>query len=107
MFSLFWVAALIFSYCQTNANFEETKKAMNESSFSCPAGTEVKIERWEKIGFSRTCVNMNHSKWEAWKDGYRKISGYYEKGKKHGLWEYYSSDGLISNKLNYINGKKQ
>ena len=79
----------------------DTWKAMKSGNFDCPEGMEEKTERWSKLGYSRSCVKPKHGKWEAWSEGYKHIDGFYNHGKKEGVWVFYNSDGSISKKVEY------
>ena len=83
-----------------------TWEVMKKGGFDCPDGMEEKTERWSKLGYSRSCVRPKHGKWEAWSDGYKNIDGFYNHGKKHGIWVFYKSDGSISKKVEYRNDKE-
>jgi len=77
---------------------------MKSSEFICPEGTEEKLEFWGQGGNSRSCVNPKHGKWEACNNGYKNIDGYYEDGKKHGIWYFYNPDGTVKFKIEYDMG---
>jgi len=74
---------------------------MKSADFECPVGMEARTDRWSRLGYSRTCVNPRHGRWEAWSDGYKHIDGYYEHGKKHGRWIFYNPDGSVSKEVEY------
>ena len=82
---------------------QDTWAAMKDSEMKCPDGTELKTDGWSKLGYSRTCINLKHGKWEAWDQGYKNIDGNYDRGKKHGRWIWYHSNGKVYRVIEYDN----
>ncbi len=109
---VFIIALLIIGYdaivryysSQRSASVRETWESMKSSELECPEGMEVRTERWAQAGYSRTCVNLRHGKWEAWELGFKRIDGYYDHGKEHGTWVFYKSDGSVSKEIEYNQG---
>ena len=89
---------------QLSNSHKETWDAMREREFTCPEGTEATNRGWSKAGYMRYCEPEKNGKWEAWSEGYRQISGEYNKGKKHGAWHWYNRDGSIQKTVVYKNG---
>jgi hypothetical protein len=83
---------------------QTTWEAMKISELQCPEGTELKTDGWSKSGYSRTCVNLKHGKWEAWDQGYKNIDGNYNRGKKDGKWIWYHPNGKKYRVIEYDNG---
>ena len=96
-----YFAFMSYVSSQMRASSDKTWEAMKAAEFECPVGKEVKTEGWSKLGVSRTCASPRHGKWEAWSDGYKNIDGFYEHGKKHGLWVFYNPDGSVSKQIEY------
>jgi hypothetical protein len=96
-----YFAFMSYVSSQMRAASIETWDAMKDSIFECPAGTEVRTEGWSKLGVSRTCSSPRHGRWEAWSDGYKRIDGIYQHGKKHGVWVFYNPDGSVSKRIEY------
>ncbi len=96
-----YFAFMSYVSSEMRASSNKTWDAMKASRFECPDGMVVRTEGWSKLGVSRTCSNPRHGKWEAWSDGYKNIAGFYEYGKKHGVWIFYNRDGSISKKIEY------
>ena len=99
----YFVGVSYISHLMSSSS-QETWEAMQSTDFECPAGTEARTDGWGKLGYSRTCVNLTNGKWEAWEDGYKNIDGYYEQGKKHGVWIFYQTDSSMSKKIQYSHG---
>lgn len=96
-----YFAFMSYVSSQMRDSSNETWEAMKASKFECPPGMEVRTEGWSKLGVSRTCSSPRHGKWEAWSDGYKNVDGFYEHGKKHGVWVFYNPDGSVSKKIEY------
>lgn len=79
---------------------------MGKNEFTCPEGTELKIERWSKLGYSRICTPLKHGKWEAWSEGYKNIDGNFINGEEDGIWVWYNKDGSVYKKIEYNQGKE-
>ncbi len=109
---VFVIALLMIGYdaivqyysSQRRAILQENSKIMRSVEFECPERMQAKIELWGKMGYSRTCVNLRHGKWEAWEAGFKQIDGYYDHGKAHGTWVFYNSDGSVSKEIEYNQG---
>ena len=89
---------------QSKERATKNYEAMKSSEFLCPEGMEEKLELWGQGGNSRSCVSPKHGKWEAWSEGYKNIDGYYENGKKHGVWLFYNPDGTVKLEIEYDRG---
>jgi hypothetical protein len=108
------IAAVLASYLgfvslisyQMNASSSETWAAMQSATFECPAGQEVRLEGWGKLGNSRACSNQRNGKWEAWENGYKHIDGFYKDGIEHGVWTFYREDGTVQKTIEYNLGQE-
>jgi len=96
------VTNLFFGYVNTSArtNWEN----MQQSTFTCPRGTEVTYRGWSENGRLRYCEPLKTGHWEAWMSGYKWVDGFYKNGKKHGQWTNYNNDGSVYQVTEYNNG---
>ncbi len=101
-----YVGINLYISSELTTDAKSTWAAMSESKFSCPKGTEPSLDGWSKTGYSRTCINLKHGKWEAWDQGYKHIEGFYEHGNKHGTWSFFKEDGSIYQTVEYKNGQE-
>jgi hypothetical protein len=89
---------------QLSKSVSDTWKAMDDTSFTCPPGTDVTTRGWSKSGYMRYCEPKKNGPWEAWSEGYRHIQGEYKNGKEHGTWRWFSPNGTIEKTIVYDGG---
>lgn len=98
----FGIAAFVSS--RWSVASQQTWAAMEAVPLACPEGTEPRTDGWGKAGYSRICIPPKDGLWEAWEDGYRQISGKYERGRQNGRWTFFNRDGSVSHTVEYQNG---
>ncbi|MEM6795679.1 MAG: hypothetical protein AAF725_17015 [Acidobacteriota bacterium] len=92
---LIYLASVLWTQRQASREIRATYEAMTASPFSCPAGAEIHIERWSKLGWSRSCLaeGVKDGPWQAWEGRRLSISGEYRKGRESGQWSYFDAEG--------------
>lgn len=83
---------------------DQTYQVIQANRFSCPEGITEKIEKWGQNGYARSCVGLQHGKWEAWEKAYKNIEGEYTNGKKNGKWIWYHPSGKVYREVYYEQG---
>lgn len=77
---------LAYSSYSFQKSMNDTLLTMNRTPFSCPDGSNPKIERWGFLGYARYCMtgSQKSGPWEAWEGSHLVIKGNYQRGLQHG-----------------------
>jgi hypothetical protein len=106
---LFFITMPMWGGWLVQRSMRETYDAISKVTLPCEPNTSRTLERWSKNGYSISCQNngVKDGPWQAWRDGHLAVSGHYSKGKRHGEWLVYSSDGKsLYRTIKYEDGKE-
>ena len=110
VFATLALTAGYFFYSRTVDSLREeisaTYGAVVETETPCTAGSKTVVERWSKIGWSRSCRRgeVRHGPWEAWENQRIVIRGAYDQDQKDGRWVWLSADGHLVRTIEYERG---
>ena len=106
--SILLLGLLVFGCSETIYEPE----AMLAEDIKCPAGSEVRIDRWGPLGengWLKACFrgSIKHGPFMAWRNEIKRVSCHYEDGLLNGLCVYYwGNDGEKTKETNFVAGKE-
>lgn len=101
---LIWIAigAALFAGCGMEASQDSRIAQDLSNEMSCPKPSVKEYRAWGKSGVSVGC-RIDHGPFVA-VEGYLRVRGQYESGRKVGRWEFYDQDGKVYKEVDYSEG---
>lgn len=96
---VFLLCTAICGCAPDSKNVTDYELLMRENP-SCEAPAQIEVSPWGQKGASKVC-NVRNGDFVAAEDGYIRVRGRYEMGKKVGVWRWYDKSGGVSKEVDY------